>query len=230
MRRLTIRFGLVALALGFAASLQAAELSKIDRSIGKQPQYSAKPAYCLLVFGPKAESKAWLVLAGDDLYVDRNGNGDLTEAGKRITGNKTDGEETFSIGDVVASPDGKKHAQMSAQKFGEALYIMATIDGRQQTAGNDRAGTLRLTDSPADAPVIHFDGPLILQPSSDTLQKGQFTPLYVMVGTPGLGAGTFASLSYDSIPIKDFPVAQIEIRQKDKPDSIIQRVVLEERC
>ena len=149
MRRLTIHFGLVALLLGFAASLQAAELGKIDRSIGKQPQYTAKPAYCLLVFGPEAQNRAWLVLSGNDLYVDRNGNGDLTEAGKQITGNRvSDGEQTFSIGDVVASPDGRKHAQLSVEKFGEALYITAKIDGREQSAGNDCNGRLKLTDTP----------------------------------------------------------------------------------
>src|SRR5262249_38818786 len=46
--------------------------------------YRSQPRYCLLVFGPKAEHRVWLVLDGDSLYVDRNGNGDLTEEGKRF--------------------------------------------------------------------------------------------------------------------------------------------------
>jgi hypothetical protein len=40
--------------------------------------------YCLLVFGPEAKTRVWLVVDGDTLYVDRNGNGDLTGAGKRV--------------------------------------------------------------------------------------------------------------------------------------------------
>jgi RNA polymerase sigma factor (sigma-70 family) len=68
-----------------ARAAGAPDLAKIDRRIRKEPKYQGKsPRYCLLVFGPKAKDRAWLVLDGDTLYVDRNGNGDLTEAGKRI--------------------------------------------------------------------------------------------------------------------------------------------------
>jgi hypothetical protein len=67
-----------------AAPAMAADLSKIDRAIAKEPKYQSKPKYCLLVFGPEAKAKVWLVLDGDVLYVDRNGNGDLTEEGKRV--------------------------------------------------------------------------------------------------------------------------------------------------
>jgi hypothetical protein len=68
-----------------AGTARAANLSKIDRSIRKEPAYQSKsPKYCLLVFGPEAAARVWLVLDGDTLYVDRNGNGDLTEDGERI--------------------------------------------------------------------------------------------------------------------------------------------------
>jgi hypothetical protein len=59
-------------------------LDKIDRSIRKEPAYKGKPKYCLLAFGPRAEARAWLALDGDTLYVDRNGNRDLTEAGASV--------------------------------------------------------------------------------------------------------------------------------------------------
>ena len=76
----------------------AADLAKIDRTIRKQPAYRSKaPKYCLLVFGPKAETRVWLVLdlvsepweadgAKNALYVDRNGDGDLTGPGERVAG------------------------------------------------------------------------------------------------------------------------------------------------
>jgi hypothetical protein len=38
----------------------------------------------LLVFGPEAKTKVWLVIDGDTLYVDRNGNGDITEKDERV--------------------------------------------------------------------------------------------------------------------------------------------------
>src|SRR5262249_16786004 len=62
-----------------------ADLSKIDRSIGKEPAYQSKtPKYCLVVPDVEAKTKIWLILDGDVLYVDRNASGDLTEAGKKM--------------------------------------------------------------------------------------------------------------------------------------------------
>src|SRR5262249_61068994 len=61
------------------------DLTKIDRTIAKEPVYQSKtPSYGLLVFGPEAKSRAWIVMDGDSLYVDRNCNGDLTEPGERL--------------------------------------------------------------------------------------------------------------------------------------------------
>lgn len=87
------------------------DLTKIDRTIKKEPAYQTKtPKYCLLVFGPEANTRVWLVQDGDKLYVDRNGNGDLTEDGECVIAKK--GENTdpgegifeFEAGDI---PDGK---------------------------------------------------------------------------------------------------------------------------
>jgi hypothetical protein len=61
-----------------------ADLRNVDRTIAKEPAYTSKPKYCLLVFGPSAKSRFWLVVDGDTLYVDRKGNGDLTENGKQV--------------------------------------------------------------------------------------------------------------------------------------------------
>src|SRR5439155_5114001 len=84
----------------FAAGMScpaAADLSQVDRNLQKEPAYRTKPKYCLLVFGPEAKTRVWLVLDGDVLYIDRNGNGDLTEAGERARANA---EETFLIGKI----------------------------------------------------------------------------------------------------------------------------------
>jgi hypothetical protein len=63
----------------------AADLAKIDRTIAKEPAYQTKaPRYCLLVFGPQAKARVWLVLDGDTLYVDRKGNGDLTDPRNKV--------------------------------------------------------------------------------------------------------------------------------------------------
>src|SRR4029077_10756985 len=68
------------------------DLTKIDRTIKKEPAYQTKtPKYCLLVFGPEAKTRVWLVQDGDKLYVDRNGNGDLIEDGACVAAKKGDG-------------------------------------------------------------------------------------------------------------------------------------------
>src|SRR5262249_25193331 len=78
--------------LGFACLLAAAwpvgaaDQNKIDAPLTREPAYqSGAPRYCLLVFGPEAKTRVWVVVDGDNVYVDRNGNGDLTEAGEKLS-------------------------------------------------------------------------------------------------------------------------------------------------
>lgn len=76
---LNAAFSLTIVGAGFS---QASDLDQIDRVLLKEPAYPSKaPKYALLVLGPEARTRIWLVLDGTALYVDRNGNGDLTEAG-----------------------------------------------------------------------------------------------------------------------------------------------------
>src|SRR6516225_6430934 len=83
MRNLIWSF-LPAMLLSWPNSSCGADLAKINRTITKEPLYKGTPKYCLLVFGPVAKFRAWLVTDDEALYVDRNGNGDLTENGKRV--------------------------------------------------------------------------------------------------------------------------------------------------
>src|SRR5436305_15112853 len=75
------RFAVAAVLLLCTGPTNAVDLTQVDRSIRKEPAYHANPGYCLLVFGQEAKDRVWLVLDGDTLYVDKNGNGDLTDDG-----------------------------------------------------------------------------------------------------------------------------------------------------
>src|SRR5437899_1014523 len=101
--RMRSYLGLLALAVLAAnySAAAAADLDKIERRIAREPAYKTKPKYCLLVFGPQANSRVWLVQDGDTLYVDRNGNGDFTEKDKQVV-TKTAGDNyrTFEAGDI----------------------------------------------------------------------------------------------------------------------------------
>jgi hypothetical protein len=107
---------LVALLL-LAPVASAADLAKIERKIAKEPAYQTKtPKYCLLVFGLDAKTRAWLVQDGDTLYVDRRGNGDLTEDTNRVKiKEQSDSHRQFDAGDITL--DGLTHTVLSVTQM-----------------------------------------------------------------------------------------------------------------
>lgn len=59
--------------------------SGFPKRIAKEPAYSSAVQYfALFVLGPEEDLRVWMVADGDHLYVDSNGNGDLTEKGERF--------------------------------------------------------------------------------------------------------------------------------------------------
>jgi len=194
MRVLTFTTALL-LASASGVAARGADLSKIDRTIAKEPAYQSKPKYGLLVFGPHARTRVWLVLAGDVLYADKNGNGDLTEKGERITQvpmheihDRTNG---FPLGELSLPDD-----SFPKNSSGLAIYLdskpgatgaLLTITINQQTW----MGVFpKLADRPQDAPILHFnfEGPLsfvCLDPP--TFVPGKMSKLVIHIGTPGLG-------------------------------------------
>ena len=101
MRLFTLTALLWAMSIGYAGPIGR---SKIDRSIRKEPAYRTKtPTYFLLAFGPEAKIPVWMVHDGDRLYVDRNGNGDLTEEGEWVKGEEKSQTKVAKEGRVVSS-------------------------------------------------------------------------------------------------------------------------------
>jgi hypothetical protein len=190
MRTLTL---LGAALLLVAAPARAADLAKIERKIAREPAYQTKsPKYCLLVFGLDARTRAWLVQDGDTLYVDRNGDGDLTGADKRVRANGSD-LPTFEAGDIRAG--GLTHTGLSVMQLKATPELVGDdrewervrksgpeprvwwvrltaerdADDRRElpkkisyVVNGDGAGMLLFADRPQDAPVIHFNGPFTL--------------------------------------------------------------------
>ena len=119
---------LAAAVLLLAPLAQAADLAKIERKIAREPAYQSKaPKYCLLVFGLDAKTRVWLVQDGDTLYVDRNGNGDLTEGGKRVQiKQQNDSYRSFEVGDLTL--DGLTHTGLSVTQ----------MKASPEAVGNDR--------------------------------------------------------------------------------------------
>ncbi len=120
------RFSSILMLLVVSTSVGAAvDLAKIERQIVKEPVYRSKPKYCLLVLGTQGKSRVWLVQDGDTLYVDRNGNGDLTEADERVAAEKSENAEEgvyyFKAGDLRDGERLHKELTVGTMKFNEVM-------------------------------------------------------------------------------------------------------------
>lgn len=227
-------FCLTVIGSGF---IQAGDLDQIERALRKEPAYQSKtPKYALLVFGPAARTRIWLVLDGTTLYVDRNGNGDLTEAGEKVAGKKSNrwGDEdcTFAIGELREGERRHTNAALivtevksSSGRGPTTRYFRIRMDvdlpgyrgtgegGRvlQSAGDSDCDGVLQFSDRPHDAPVLHFGGPwTIALGDRPTFRVNREMELYLALGTPGRGKGTFVSTAYEGvIPHGVHPSAEI---------------------
>lgn len=204
--------------------VQSAELSKIERTIAKEPVYQTKtPKYCLMVLGPEAKTRVWLVIDGNTLYVDRNGDGDLTGPGERVE--RDPKRNAFEPKSLVLSDGTIQYSNLLVRvrqneqieiylsrkvdflghrkKEKGSLMYMAGITGISSRSWMNRDNIeeydFRFADRPQDAPIVHFNGPLTLKPmdTKQTFVRGDKPNQFaVMVGTPGLGKGTFTQVLF----------------------------------
>jgi hypothetical protein len=221
------------------------DLSNVDRRV-LEPAGLVKPRYCLLVFGPEARTRVWLVEDGDTLYVDRNANGDLSEAGEAVALTRRqefravaeDGKETpyrdgiYSAGDLSPGDGSERHTGLELVRYQSgdkpAEYVVSVWVGgvTLQEAG---WGPL-LADSRDTASVIHFGGPVVAKPlRGSALRLGADRPeLHFCIGTPGLGNHSFAYVGCDTIPGNLRPV--VEIAWPTEGARLKERFALAKRC
>jgi hypothetical protein len=192
-------------ATGAAATGLAADLTKIDRTIAKEPVYQNKPRYCLLVFGPEAKTHVWLVQDGDTLYIDRNGNGNLTEPGERVPW----AGQNCRAGDITGS-DGKSKLQVSLRRYSNSVRITVVESAaKRYMVGDPDGDPLVFAERASEAPVAHIGGSPSIELSYYWLGVDSMA-LRVRAGTPGLGKGSFAARVLSAITPRVTPVAEIE--------------------
>jgi hypothetical protein len=211
------------LALGLAPAA-AVDLTKIDRHIAREPAYQTNlPKYCLLVFGPEARTHVWCVLDGEVLYIDRNGNRDLAEADKRVPGKRGGRWLEFQAGKISMAEGTLRDLRLRIRDFqmtdGRCSGMDMILDGkRKQFAGFDDANPFRFAQNADQAPIIHLEGPLRMKlyGEPDTLITGQEAELNISMGTPGIGAGSFAAIHCCTVlDCKVSPIAEIEFPHRD---------------
>jgi len=211
------------------------DLSQIDRSIAKEPGYRSEPHYALLVFGPQAAHRSWLVMDGDTtMYFDRNGNGDLTDPEDRV---ELDAEATKKI----RMAEGSGYSGFSVFQIGTVAGVKLRFNFwvrkrdyvptdewqrnimREREVNNWENGTLLriaadgsqvqnptvMAAKPADAQVTHFDGPLTLGLRSGIGQKlqpwPQSTTFDVHIGTPALSPRNLTRKLFSPLAVSELP-------------------------
>jgi hypothetical protein len=175
-------------------TMNAADLTKILRTITKEPAYKTKPKYCLVVFGAEAKTRLWLVLDGDVLYVDKNGNGDLTEKGESLPGTKKKLDQVsdpayplqdyrlFSVGEVAVGGQTYTRVEIGHTILKDKFEVKTDFGKEMARLLKKNPGLTRLgihatrngkvriqaiayaADSPEKAPIVHIDGPVTLKP------------------------------------------------------------------
>jgi hypothetical protein len=113
----------ILLALGLLTALPAGFAGDPPRptpeGIRKEPAYKGKPGYLLLAFGPEGKDRVWLVHDGNTLYVDRNGDGDLTAENKKVLArgdkDRNPAADGYSFDAGTLTVGGKMHQGLQLQ-------------------------------------------------------------------------------------------------------------------
>jgi hypothetical protein len=246
--------------LAFAGQTRAVDRAKNDRSLCKEPTYQSKgPQYCLLVFGPEAAIRVWVVLDGDVLYLDRNGNGDLTDPGERIAAG-----EVYRNLEERPDVEVMRTFELSCSKAGEEpvltcgpqvqwFYVHQLVPradwhdrdwvrsfqekplevSLHTTTGHGQRAALRFAASAREAPILPFDGPrrfaLSEKVDPPRFRPGEPCDLAVELHAQGWNA-TVRTEVYD-VPEDVHPVGEIEFPPgRPGAEPIRHRVELKRRC
>jgi hypothetical protein len=233
----------LALLMSATAGVPAADLQKTDRTLRKEPPYKSRPSYCLLLFGPDAAVGVWVVLDGDDVYIDRNADGDLTNDGPPVSARLAQVGE-FKPFEVTDKASGSRYRVQGLSVHQRAERDLPVLSVRVEVAGKyEQYSSATLAGDRDKAPLSHFGGPLRLVVGRGTpraLVAGPApTDLFVLIGTIDEAAGCWVVVRSEA-PVRDrrrgipadlHPVAEVEYLP-DRPGatSVRERYALAERC
>jgi len=221
-------------------------LDSIGRHIGKEPQYESTPQYSLLALGPEAKTMIWMVEDGRRLYVDNNGNGDLTDDGAPLSpSNEREFQrsvesdaKSWDFDYLLAEfqpVDGapQKDFQLRRWNYGEAADsygLSLTLDGKVPMYAG-WFGTF-WADSPDKAPIIHFGGaltPRVLREREFTIGSGVHRLSIGFMGS-GSAKGAESRLNIDALGADVVPVVEIDWPVPEGAAQLRTRHSLNERC
>ncbi len=230
MGALRLGIALIALAMLTSTSAFGNDLEKVKRTIGKQPIYDGKPLYALGIFGAKAETRMWMVLDQsngaqgkyDVLFIDLNGDGDLTDDKERwVTKN---GSNRFTRPTLIDPNTGEKHREFSLRIMeGSRPQHMFSLkwQGKHKIGGgypvDPGKGYMRFAESVEEAPIIWFngDGPFRFQAWYETsLAIGGDSDLKLFLGLEGVGHSAFCAFQEHVLPSNESVIATLVYTDK----------------
>ena len=250
MRHLTQALLLALLVL--LAPLGAGELislSKIDRRLTQEPSYAAQVRlYGLVVFGPEAKTRVWMVLdksepgvdVYDVLYADLNGDGDLTQASERFVADSANTlTSQFRLPDFTDTDTGITHTDFSlrAKRGSQPIFMISVMWRGELKFGGGYApdpeyGYMRFASAPEQAPIvwINGDGPFRFQRwYSGELRIGSADDFKVFLGQQGVGEHSFASFQCHALPPDEPVLATLIYQDTDGAEHHLD-YKLKERC
>jgi hypothetical protein len=224
------------------------DLVQIDRKAPKQPSYTSKrPLYGLVVFGPNAQARVWMVLdrskadaeTYDVLYADLDANGDLTEPAERFVGQVEGNNVRFRLPDLKDPATGAVHTNFNARVSGASEpTVMVSLEwrGQRKMGGgypeDPESGYLRFGSSPKKAPVMWANGddPFRFQRwYGGRLPLGGEQDFKVFVGQKGAVANSFWAFQEHFLPENEGVQATLVYRDAEDKERRLT-CLLKERC
>jgi len=232
------------------------DYSKIERRIHKEPQYVAEPRYALFIFDPAGKTRIWAVLDKsqpdsqyyDVLYLDKNGNGDLTEPQERFTGTYDERGAAaglalaIRVGELPVPGTDLVHTNLlfsTVSKVGrQGVWFRMNWCGKEEISGGYGMSGIDTTiygPSPRTAPVLRPTplGPLsfaIWGAKDVVLQIGGATRVNFIVGSRGSGPDTLCVVDeHFLVPDKDQLIATVIAQDKDGGE-IRERTEIKGHC
>ena len=203
---------LVLLLIGITQA-RAGEKVEFDRTLAKEPVYQSKEqGYFLLAIGPEAKKGVWVVADQDVVFVDLNGDRDLTGAGERVP--MKDGWKPRK---AIASDRPVKI--MSLAKASGGFFVAVDVEGKRLQYGSIQPAHRR-----EDAPVLRFDGPLAMGLASSgsdkqPLRRGskpyEFAALITTIGPSQKGVWGPVVNHSKYVPASAHPVADFEFAPRN---------------
>lgn len=258
------RFPIVVLALAGELLAQAGskptnyvevDQAKIERTVRRAPE-CLEPRYALFVLDLTGSFRVWMIAAKSDkdvpyhdvLYVDLDGDGDLTRPAERFVGKLDDSlaaagmAMTIRVGDIKVPGTDLVHTKFllsTAPKQGRrGFWFRMQWAGKYEMSGGYGAVGIDTTTWAASidkAPIFRPCpvGPLAFATWGDEvieLQPGQATKVNVIVGNPGSGPDTLAVVDEHFLDLAKDELLVTVVAKNQRGEVVQETSRIQEHC